>query len=453
MIGYRHIYVGGVLFLMMSCVEPFDAASEISSAGDLEGTLIVEANITDVEKTQKVYLSRMQRVANDSTVNVEEDRLFNVTTPILVKNGLGTDYESGAQVQISDSNGNIYQFEETEDGTYESLQPFAATANNSYRLSVVTVDGEEYVSEEMEPPGASIIDDLYVEKMVSDTGVEGVGIFVDASFTANGSKLLRYNYEETYKIIAPMWTPYEFEIIRDENEYVYDDQDNVIDILYPDVSLVPRAREEQVCYKTDPSNEEVLLNGNILTGSSTTHKLVRFVAMDNPIISHRYSILLKQMGISARSYEFYERLIAFSQNESLFSQIQPGTLEGNVSDIDGNTSVIGYFDVSSEVSQRLYFNFVDLFPDEPLPPYFGTVNCDNLTAPVIPNPDRDGPPPPDLVPCPQSLIERIKLGLVEYYQGNSDPPGECEGPYIVVPTICGDCNIVGSNIKPDFWID
>lgn len=440
----------GLPFLVWRCVEPFDAGGDISTAGDLEGTLIVEANITNVEKTQKVYLSRMQRVESDSTVNVEEERLFNVNTPIIIPRGLDTEYEIGAQVQVSDTHGNTFYFEETEDGIYESLQTFAALPNSSYQLSVVTSDGEAYISEEMETPAATSINNLYVERMTSDSGVDGVGVFVDASFSSNGTKLLRYNYEETYKIIAPMWTAYEFEIIRDETE-VIEYSNGETEVLYPDVQLVPRAREERVCYKTDPSTEEVLLNGNILSGSTATKKMVRFIGIDNPIISHRYSILVKQMGISAKSYEFYERLVAFSQSESLFSQIQPGTLEGNVVDVDGSTTVIGYFDVSSEVSQRLYFNFEDLFPGEPLPPYFGTVNCEPK-SPNIPNPERDGPPP-SMGQCPQPLIPQIQLGLVEYWEDNTIPPGECEGPYWVVPTICGDCNVVGSNEVPEFWIE
>lgn len=446
------IYICGLALccLAWACVEPFDATSDILSDTSLVGALIVEANITDVESIQKVFLSRMQRVESDSTVNVEEDRLFNATTPIIIERGLGPEFESGANIEIRTNDGKVYQFEENGKGTYESVTPFGAMPNVSYQLFVSTSNGEEYTSEQMVLPQTSLIDNIYAERMVGETGVDGVGIFVDSSFETDQNKLVRYAYEETYKIIAPYWTPFEFEIIREDTE-VIEYSNGQTEILYPDVQLVPRAREEQVCYKTDLSTKEVLLNANILSGNKAERTMVRFLGIDNPIISHRYSILVEQRSVSRSAFDFYSRLNAFSQSESLFSQVQPGSLEGNVFSVDGNTPVIGFFDVSTEVSQRLYFNFEDLFPDQPLPPYFGTVNCENPIAPVLPNPERDGPYPPPPETCPQPLIERIKLGLVEYFQNND--PAVCEGPYLVVPTICGDCNVVGSNIKPDFWID
>lgn len=447
-----YIYGLILIFSVYACVEPFDATSDIFSDTSMVGTLVVEANITDVEAIQKVFLSRMQRVESDSTVNVEEQRLFNVHTPIIIERGLEPEFENGASVEIRTDNGTIYPFEETEDGTYESITPFRAMSNSSYQLYVTTANGEEYTSEPMMLPQTSNIDNIYAERMTSDAGVDGVGIFVDASFSPDGAKLFRYAYEETYKIIAPYWTPYEFEIIRDQTEFVYDDLGNVVETLYPDVQLVPRAREERVCYRTDFSAGEVLLNGNVLNGNRAERTMVRFIATDNPIISHRYSILVRQRGVSRTAFDFYERLAAFSQSQSLFSQVQPGSLEGNVYNIDGDVPVIGFFDVSSEVSQRLYFNFEDLFPDEPLPPYFGTINCENPIAPILGNPERDGPTPPEENQC-STLMDPIKQGLVEFYLDNSDPPGECEGPYLVVPTICADCNVVGSNVKPDFWID
>jgi len=437
--------------MAFACVEPFDATSDILSDTSMVGALVVEANITDVETTQKVFLSRMQRVESDSTVNVEEERLFNVNTPIIIERGLGPQFESGANVEIRAGNGTVYVFEEADEGTYESLTPFAAMPNVSYQLFVSTSNGEAYESDAMLLPQTSTIENMYAERMVSDSGLDGVGIFVDSTFPTDGDKLLRYAYEETYKIIAPYWTPFDFEIIRDQTEVIYDDLGNIEEILYPDVQLVPRAREEQVCFRTDLSTGEVLLNGNRLGGNRAERTMVRFIGVDNPIISHRYSILVKQRGVSRQAFDFYEKLVAFSQSESLFSQVQPGSLEGNVYSTSGNVPVVGFFDVSTEVSQRLYFNFDDLFPDQPLPPYFGTVNCENPVAPILGNPERDGPPPPN-GGCPQPLIERINLGLVEYYQDNGDLD-ICGGPYLVVPTICGDCNVVGSNVKPDFWID
>lgn len=449
-LGYISILF--IMLLLCACVEPFEASPNLFSDSGIEGALVVEANLINVVQTQMVLLSRIQKVERDSTVNVEEDRLFNTNTPVLIKNGLSPATESGAVVEIRDDNGQVYSFQESDAGTYASVSTFAAMPNTAYQLYVRTSDGKEYTSTEMTLPETSTIESVYAERMTSGSGADGVGIFVDASYPSNGSKRFRYAFEETYKIIAPQWTPYEFEIIREEQQVVTNEQGEVIEVLYPDARLVPRSREEQVCYRTDPSKEEVLLNASTLSGTSAQRTLVHFVGVDNPIISHRYSILVKQWSVAGEAFEFYERLLAFSQSESLFSQVQPGSLEGNMAEVDGNAPVIGYFDVSSEVSQRLFFNYGDFFPGAPLPPYFGGFNCSEVDyiAPRLGNPERDGPP---ALGCPEPLIPRIKMGLVEYFGDNSAPPGQCEGPYLVVPTICGDCNVIGSNIKPDFWID
>ena len=38
--------------------------------------------------------------------------------------------------------------------------------------------------------------------------------------------------------------------------------------------------------------------------------------------------------------------------------------------------VIGYFDVASVTSKRIFFNYIDLFPNESLPPYY--TECERI---------------------------------------------------------------------------
>lgn len=285
---------------------------------------------------------------------------------------------------------------------------------------------------------------MYAERIIDDNGKEGIGIFIDASHSNSDSPYFRYIFDETYKIIAPNWTPFEFEIIQEEFEVLPDGE-----VRYPDVRLVPRAREEMICYRTDPSRQIILSNTLGLEEPKLERFLVRFIPRDNPILSHRYSILIQQFGISRESYTFYENLKKFSSSSLVFSQIQPGLLEGNIRHINGDNKAVGYFDIATEITQRIYFNYTDFFAGEDLPPYFGTVICDRLLSPPLENPNRDGPP---ALNCPQPLVPRINLGLVEYLEVNGSPD-QCEGPYFVTPTICGDCNVIGSNVAPSFWTE
>lgn len=127
----------------------------------------------------------------------------------------------------------------------------------------------------------------------------------------------------------------------------------------------------------------------------------------------------------------------------MFSEIQTGFLESNISSENDNSKVLGYFQVSSVDSKRLYFNYVDVFPDEEPPPYF--INCNFLGAPRLSVPNVGSP-----------LIDGIKSGLIKYVgeNENSPPFGDDDyAPFLTTPRVCGDCTALGSNVRPSFWED
>jgi poly(hydroxyalkanoate) granule-associated protein len=141
--------------------------------------------------------------------------------------------------------------------------------------------------------------------------------------------------------------------------------------------------------------------------------LIRFTGQDNPIISHRYSILVRQYLQTPEANSFYRSLRDFSSSDNIFSQVQPGLLEGNISPVgDGDSFVLGYFEVSSVSESRLFFNYVDFFPGEPLPPYFDESNCDRFLAPLLGDPELDGFVPP-FVTCGQTLLELLAQDEIE----------------------------------------
>jgi hypothetical protein len=105
---------------------------------------------------------------------------------------------------------------------------------------------------------------------------------------------------------------------------------------------------------------------------------------------------------------------------------------------DPDEKVAGFFEVSTVSEKRLFINYDDYFPGEDLPDY--VVNC-------IPSaPTTDGPL------GSRELLNVIYNNSVRYFGINIDriAPG---GTFLVVSANCGDCTTLGSNIKPDFWID
>lgn len=395
---YKISYLALILiigFYTNSCIEPF----EIKTLS-FENALVVEATITDEFKKHEIKLSR--------TFKLEE------FTPLS---------ESNAIVKIEDESQNTYDFEEIEPGHYRSLTAFKAQQNVSYKLLILTSNGRSYSSQPTKLTKRAEIDEVYALKSVDN---DGISIFVD-SFNPNGdARYYRYDYEETYKIIVPKWSAYDFEIISDVPPY--------------QVEIVPRTQEEKTCYNTIYSDGIIQTESNSFNEDRITKFLVRKIQKDDFILSHRYSILVKQYVQSLEAYTFYNILNELSGSGSLFSQNQPGFISGNLfSNEDYSEKVLGFFEVSSVSSKRLFFNPKDIIFSGPL--FIG--NC-NIRAPKLDDGLGNSP-----------LIEAIKAGTVKYYldnhESNFTEPIEPGGPYVVVYSECGDCTSLGSNEVPDFW--
>ena len=384
------------MFIFLSCVDPFEPSAKI-----FEDLLVVEAIVTDEFKKQSIILTRSYK--------------FETELPVM---------ETGAMVVVMDNLGNDFQFEETEVGKYVSQNPFKIEGDKEYTLLIVTADGKSYRStpERLQQPVG--IDNVYANRIKDDLGTDGMAISIDNSDNTGLAKYFRYEYEETYKIIAPFWLAYDFKIVGlasvNEMTRVYDfDVDTGEAVI-----IAPKDEEERVCYTTNRSNKIILGTTNGLDENRLVNFKIRFIESENYIISHRYSILVKQFVISPDAYNYYRKLRDIASSESLLSQNQYGFLVGNmVSQSNPDEKIIGFFEVSSVSTSRLFFNYKDYYPTESLPPYI------NECRPIL----------------SISLIDQVRADLVHF----NDRPGEL----IVIPRECGDCTALGSNVKPEFWID
>ena len=379
------------------CVEPFDAETLT-----FESALVIDASITNELKIQAIQLSR--------TFAFEED---------------GPQPERNAEVSVEDDQGSTVQFNESAPGIYHSEVEFAALPGKTYQLFVHTKNGRNYLSDSVKLAPAATMDDLYAERSSNSNGVEGMAIRVNSSGVSGNARNYRYEYEETYKIIAPRWN-------RDQ---LVPDPESQCGML-----VAPRERDEQVCYATDLSNNIILTETNSFPEDQVKGFTVRFINRKNYIISHRYSILVRQYVQSATAYTFFETLKDFSGSESLFSQTQPGFLEGNLHSADSpDEKVLGYFDVAMVTEKRIFFDYDDFFPGEPLPPY---VSPCNTSAPPL----AAGIPP-------HCVLRSIVASDVVRYLNTNDQPEIGEGPYLVVPRECGDCTALGKTAVPAFWVE
>ena len=381
------------VFVVSGCVETFDFESEIES---FESALVIEATITNENKQQEILLSRVYKLSGEIPIP-----------------------EGNAQVKIVDNMNNEYVFVESDlSGLYFSSSPFSAMEGLEYTLVIITSNGAEYNSRPTNLTQFTIIDNVYAARDFNEEENEGVSIYIDSHDSTGNSKYYRFEYEEAYKIIAPRW---------DEVDYncSFDDFGN------PLLWFSTRTYDEFICYNVVKSKDILITNTLSLEEDKLEKYRIRFLNRDNFIISHRYSIEVRQYIQSRQAHIYYETLKKISQNESLFSENQTGFIEGNVFAVEQhNEKVVGFFEVSSVDKKRIYFNYKDLFPGEFLPPY--KAGCSPFT-----------PRPEDL--C-YALIQN------KFWDYN-DPPGPNESNVWLVPRECGDCTALGKSEAPEFWID
>ena len=383
----KYIYIRLLLFLGIivttnSCVEELELETE-----NFESLLVVEGIITNQAEKQEVKLSRSYRLEEDGPAPVEN-----------------------ANVKVISSAGDEFGFQLDSIGIYRSEIDFAAQPGVDYTLEIETPDGS-YRSSAVTGQEPTTIDNISSTK-TTYRNQTGVGILVNSSDEGSGN-YYKYEYEETYKIKAPYEKTLDL-IINDAGE----------------LEVVPKTREEYICYNTLPSKEIVLSNTANLSDNNISNYLVRFLSIDDYKIAHRYSILVKQLKISAEAHAFYTTLENLSESENIFSQYQPGFLNGNIQPQgDNNERVIGFFTTAAVDSERLFFNYTDYFDvfEDPRPPIYGPCNPFTVNE--------------------RTLRELIQSGEAKFFI--EDPPFV----YQIIAPPCVDCNFFGTNVQPEFWIE
>jgi hypothetical protein len=381
-------------FIINSCSETYDLQSDT-----YEEALIVEATITNELKNQEIKLTK-------TTKTVDEE----------------VQVETGATVSITSDKGNNYIFHENS-GVYLSDEVFKAEPGTKYVLTIITSAGKTYQSTSETLTTENEIEDVTANVVTDAKEGRGVQIKVKSSDPTKTSKYYRFEYEETYKIVAPIWWGYKL-IVSGPRE----------------IKSVSNDPNTKVCYSTKNSTDILQLNTTTLQEDKVDYT-VRFISDQNYIISHRYSILVREYVQNLASYTFYKTLKEMSGSGSLLSPRQPGFISGNITCItDFNSKVIGFFDVSSVSTKRIFFNYADLFPGENLPPYY--TDCSNKYY-LFCFGFHDNPP------CSgDQLINDLTTNAVtvNYY----DPVRK---DYYMVNAPCGDCTTFSSNVIPSFWID
>lgn len=378
------VFLFTTLIISFGCIEEFTPETI-----DFKDVLVIEGTITNRFENQTIKLSR--------TANFE---------------AAGPSEESNAEVTITTDSNVTYNFVESGPGIYQSTTSFSAQPNINYQLSIKTNDGKQYLSENAQlTASSSEIENINASITENKLGEKGFTVSV-SSFDASGnSQFYGYEFEETYQIVARFWSPFQF-IVTSRNPFSF--------------AVGRKTEEDRVCFNTIENQGRVVTSSDRISVDRITDFPLTFIALDDIKISSRYSILVRQYTQSSKSFNFYRIMNDFSNVESVFSQIQPGLITGNISSIDNpDEVVIGFFEVSAVTEKRVFINREDI-----------TEELYDWPCSIF-------------QPMSLELMNiRIKDGSIVYFEDGSPSP-----IFFVTEKECGDCRTYGSNVKPDFWLD
>jgi hypothetical protein len=295
-------------------------------------------------------------------------------------------------------------------------------------LNIITSDGKRYTSSAVIVPQTVEIGELYAERIVDATDdKDGVQVLVNTEDPTGNAKYFRYEYEETYKIVAQYPSPFNSEIIN------YNSSNGSYEVI-----LTSREPEE-ICYSTEISTGINQTTTTELNENRVFRFPVRYLSKLDAKMQTRYSILVKQYVQSVEAYTFYKIIKELGSIESLLSQGQPGYVAGNmVSEANPDEKVLGFFEVSSTTSKRIYFNYDDFGLEKP--PYF--VDCDLLLLDYRDNTELDNDPNEREIIY--TYLKYYDYQVVNFSQGFL---------YTIAKPECTVCTYFSSNVRPDFWED
>ena len=378
------------IVLISGCIKPI----ELDSIIEHEPTLIVDALLTNELKHHAVKLSKT--IPLDSRIILSE---------------------SNAQIKIKDNNNISYDFSETKEGVYLSNNLFKAERGKNYTLEIVTSDGTKYTSNQEKIYGFNTIDQIEIKKEMNTFNEEVLAVHVKSDGTNNeNAQYYRYQFEETYKVIAPYWSDEMFDKTK-----------------LPGFIIVPNTKFDKICYGSKDSNGFILKESTLLNEKKTEFSIYH-LKEDDYKVAHRYSVLIKQYVQSPEAHSYSKKTVRNATSQSVFSESQPGAVIGNM---NSDKKVIGYFEVSSVSEKRVFFNHSDFFE----------YSQNNFKYPALCNLPY-APPISHNGTSDITLLERLKGDWIFHSYIDPNAP-----PYKIVRTDCGDCKKYGTPIKPNFWIE
>lgn len=315
-----------ILLLLTACIDPFEIGE------DLQGTplLVVDGKITNQAGPHQVALR------------------YSSTT----LDGFESPAVSGAQVTITNQEGQEIILTEAESGVYYSGEGIRGQAGNTYQLHITLPDGTRYASQPETMPAVTAIDSLYavVESRTAlstlNTLIDrwGIQIYVNSGSNRTMPGFYRWEWEETYQITPP---------------------------LTPQPSSFPSA-----CWLSGRGLREInIASTQSLARDVVERQPIAFVSKRGFKLQVRYSILVRQYSLSRSAYTYWSRIKEQIEAAGSVFDPPPAQIAGNIYRVDEQDEVVlGYFQASSVTEQRFFIRRSEV-PQQPGGPVTAFPEC------------------------------------------------------------------------------
>jgi hypothetical protein len=365
-----------IIVVTVTCKKPYEPP-EIKAINNF---LVADGIInTTPNSITAITLSRTRRLI-DTVVNIPE--LF-------------------AQVYIESNSGSRYPLQESADGKYSSAQ-LTLNASDTYRLNIITTNGSQYQSDFVPVIQTPAVDSLSWKQQ------DNVTVYVNTHDPQSNTRYYRWEYEET-------WEYHSFyETILGVNNGLMFYRDSIT--------------QAHVCWSNSASTDIILGSSVKLSQDVISNIPVAIVPENSPKINFRYSILVKQYGLTKEAYAYWQILQKSTQQLGTLFDAQPSQLSGNIHSNDNPTEpVIGYISASSIQEKRLFITNNQLDNWHGVSP--GSV-------------------------CDVSFIAQdpVNYLIFNYSDTTYGPYYFVTGGIAITKRTCLDCTLNGgTNNKPVFW--
>lgn len=292
-----------VILIIFAIITPRCIQEFIPKVDENKELLVVEAMITDQNRTNSVRLSKSMPLGK-----------------LLIRKPVRS-----ANVTVIDDYGNATVFKETEPGLYISdSAEFRGHVGRKYALRIES-EGLFYSSDFVEMKPVPPIDSVYWEKVLINPSdipgrvVEGCKIYVDTHDPDKKCLYYRWEFVETW----------EFRL------------------LYPGINTT--------CWISEKSKKILVKNTSIYNQARVSKFPLTFITNETDRLQVRYSILVKQYSMSAGEYTFWDKVQNISENVGSLYDITPMTIRGNIRcESQPDEFVLGYFSVSAVSEERIF---------------------------------------------------------------------------------------------------